>query len=359
MKEEETHCGPSPNRIPTTSDLKIWATELGFDALGVADIDLSKQKKSVIDWLRAGFAGEMHYMKKNIKKRLHPELLITGTCRVVCVRKNYLNEKANPKKALEQNEKAYIAQYALGRDYHKLMRKSLARLASRINSSLGYGHYRAFVDSAPVLEKPLAQKAGLGWIGKNSLVLNKEAGSWFFLGEIYTNVPFQPSDQEPNSECGKCQACINVCPTDAIVEPGKIDARKCISYLTIEHKGYIEDQLRSKMGNRIFGCDDCQIFCPWNRDAQETKDRRFEPRHNLDNSDLVELFNLSEKEFEVLTRGSPIRRVSYDQWQRNIAIALGNSTPSKQSIKALKDALGNVSDLVDDHIRWAIKKLSR
>jgi len=357
--EEETHYDPSRNRIPSTSDLKIWATDLGFDALGVADIDLSEQKKPVIDWLRAGFSGEMSYMKRNIKKRLHPELLITGTCRVICVRKNYLNENANPKKILEQNEKAYIAQYALGRDYHKLMRKGLGRLASRINTFAGFGHYRAFVDSAPVLEKPLAQKAGLGWIGKNSLVLNEEAGSWFFLGEIYTNIPFEPSAEEPNSECGKCQACINVCPTDAIVEPGKIDARKCISYLTIEHKGRIDEQLRSKMGNRIFGCDDCQIFCPWNRDAQTTRDERFAPRHGLDNSDLVELFNLSQEEFEKLTLGSPIRRIRFDQWQRNIAIALGNSTPSEQSIKALNDALGNVSDLVDEHIRWAIKKLSR
>ena len=359
MKEEEPHRRPSPNRIPTTSDLKIWATELGFDALGVADIDLSEQKKPMIDWLRAGFSGQMRYMKRNLKKRLHPELLITGTCRVICVRKNYLSENVNPKKTLEQSEKAYIAQYALGRDYHKLMRKSLARLASRINSTTGFGHYRAFVDSAPVLEKPLAQKAGLGWIGKNSLVLNEEAGSWFFLGEIYTNVPFETSEEEPKGECGKCQACINVCPTDAIVEPGKIDARKCISYLTIEHKGRIEEQLRSKIGNRIFGCDDCQIFCPWNREAQTTRDPRFAPRHNLDDSDLLELFNLSEEEFETLTRGSPIRRIRYDQWQRNIAIALGNSTPSRQSIKALNDRIGSVSELVDEHIHWAIKKLSR
>jgi epoxyqueuosine reductase len=259
---------------------------------------------------------------------------------------------------LASSSQAYISRYALGRDYHKILRKRLATLAQKIDHALPGHHYRAFTDSAPVLEKALGAKAGLGWMGKHTLLLDKAVGSWFFLGEIYTNAPLHLSHRTIEDACGKCNACITVCPTQAIVGPKKLDARRCISYLTIEHKGAIDTELREKMGNRIYGCDDCQLFCPWNRDAPTTSEPDFAPRHNLQNRDLIGLFLLSKEEFDTLTLGSAMRRVSYAQWQRNLAIALGNGPATTEALSALEKRLGQVNDMVDEHIQWAMEKLA-
>ena len=320
-------------------------------------MDLSDHAPYVREWLAKGFAGDMGYLHRNLEKRLHPELLELETCRVISARMNYLPPDTQPLEVLACSSKAYISRYALGRDYHKILRKRLANLALKIDQALPGHQYRAFTDSAPVLEKALGAKAGLGWMGKHTLLLNEEVGSWFFLGEIYTNAPLALSHQPVKEACGKCNACITVCPTQAIVGPKKLDARRCISYLTIEHKGSIDAELRDKMGNRIYGCDDCQLFCPWNRDAPTTHEPDFAPRHNLQNRDLIDLFLLSEREHDALTIGSAMRRVSYAQWQRNLAIALGNGPATTEAIGALQKRRGQVNDMVDEHIDWAIEKL--
>ena len=345
--------------LPDQATLSTWAQQLGFDAVAVTDVDLSAHEPHVRDWLAEGFAGDMEYLHRNLDKRLHPELLETDTCRVISARMNYLPADTQPIKVLENSTKAYISRYALGRDYHKILRKRLATLATKIDQALPGHHYRAFTDSAPVLEKALAEKAGLGWMGKHTLLLNKEVGSWFFLGEIYTNAPLVCSTETVADACGKCSACMTVCPTQAIVGPKKLDARRCISYLTIEHKGSIDPELRDKMGNRIYGCDDCQLFCPWNRDAATTKESDFAPRHNLDNRELIDLFGLTAEEYDTLTLGSAMRRVSYAQWQRNLAIAIGNGPANQQALAALQKQRGKVNEMVDEHIVWAQQKLSR
>ena len=345
--------------LPDQATLSTWAQQLGFDAVAVTDVDLSAHEPHVRDWLAEGFAGDMEYLHRNLDKRLHPELLETDTCRVISARMNYLPADTQPIKVLENSTKAYISRYALGRDYHKILRKRLATLATKIDQALPGHHYRAFTDSAPVLEKALAEKAGLGWMGKHTLLLHKEVGSWFFLGEIYTNAPLVCSTETVADACGKCSACMTVCPTQAIVGPKKLDARRCISYLTIEHKGSIDPELRDKMGNRIYGCDDCQLFCPWNRDAATTKESDFAPRHNLDNRELIDLFGLTAEEYDTLTLGSAMRRVSYAQWQRNLAIAIGNGPPNQQALAALQNQRGKVNEMVDEHIVWAQQKLSR
>ena len=343
--------------LPDPIEISQWARDLGFAQIGITDVDLSEHAPHVRAWLAAGFAGEMGYLHRNLEKRLHPPLLEPDTCRVISARMDYLPSDTRPIEILENPEKAYISRYALGRDYHKVLRKRLAKLAGRIDSALPGHRYRAFTDSAPVLEKALAGKAGLGWMGKHTLMLNKSAGSWFFIGEIYTNAPVAVTAAAVEDACGKCNACMTVCPTDAIIGPKQLDARRCISYLTIEHKGAIPETLRPAMGNRIYGCDDCQLFCPWNRDAPTTNESDFAPRHNLHDTELVRLFALSEEAFLRLTEGSAMRRISYEQWQRNLAVAIGNGSANLQAIDALKSRLPQATPMVAEHIRWALARL--
>ncbi len=362
--------------------IKSWAAELGFQDIAITDGNLEDYSAYLENWLQKEHHGQMYYMTQNHEKRLHPEQLHPDTCRVISARMDYLPDSARPMEILRQSDKAYVARYALGRDYHKLMRKRLARLAEKINAEIPPEHgqeanYRAFADSAPVLEKALAEKAGLGWIGKNTLLLTRESGSWFFLGEIFTNLPLPLSNSKTNSKsgtkelvvnhCGACKACMKICPTNALVGPNQLDARKCISYLTIENPGGIPVQLRKKMGNRIFGCDDCQIVCPWNRYAQHTRETDFHPRHKLDNEDLLALFLWDEESFLKNTEGSAIRRIKFWQWQRNIAVGLGNAPYSSAAVTALQTRLrvleaeteeGDDTGILSEHIRWAISQLS-
>jgi epoxyqueuosine reductase len=344
--------------------IQSWAEELGFQQLGVTDVDLSEHEPHVRAWLRKGFQGSMGYLERNLEKRLHPEQLETDTCRVIAVRMDYLPEDTHPIEVLSDRDRGYISRYALGRDYHKVVRGRLAKLATRIDAAArergavqGGANYRAFTDSAPVLEKALAEKAGLGWIGKHSLLLNRDAGSWFFLGEIFTNLPLPVDEPHTDDHCGNCKACMTVCPTNAIVGPKQLDARRCISYLTIELKDAIPESLREPIGNRVFGCDDCQLYCPWNRYAQTTGEEDFAPRHQLDSQALTTLFEWSRETFEHNTRGSAIRRISYEQWRRNLAVALGNGTPNEAAIAALASARVDASPMVAEHIDWALGRL--
>ena len=343
--------------------IETWSEDLGFQQLGVSDIDLTEHDKHLHDWIAAGFHGEMDYMFKHGSKRSHPEQLVANTCRVISVRMDYMPPDCELSDTVLANpEMAYISRYALGRDYHKVMRKRLQKLADKIKTRIGEFGYRAFVDSAPVLEKALAEKSGLGWIGKHSNLINSKAGSWFFLGEIYTDLPLPLSQadtkQTAENHCGTCSACIDICPTKAIIAPYKVDARRCISYLTIELHGSIPVEFRKNMGNRIYGCDDCQLCCPWNRFSQATSERDFFTRHPLDAPDLVELFNWSEDEFLKNTEGSAIRRIGYLRWLRNIAIALGNAATSKNTIQVLEQKKQEFSnnEMLAEHIAWAIQQ---
>ena len=336
--------------------IRGWATDLGFDQIGITDTDLSAHEQYLQEWLNDGMQGEMEYMQRHGRKRTRPEELIPGTTRIISVRMNYLPPRArNAEEVLADPQLAYISRYALGRDYHKVMRKRLQTLATKIQSEVGEFGYRAFVDSAPVLEKALACKAGLGWVGKHTNLLSEEAGSWFFLGELFTDLPLPLST--PSSEhCGTCRACIDVCPTQAIVAPYKLDARKCISYLTIEHKSAIPLDYRSAMGNRIYGCDDCQLVCPWNKFSKTSPLPDFVKRHDLDSSTLVSLFLWSEQDFLDYTEGSAIRRIGYQQWLRNVAVALGNAESSQAVTAALQSRLGEASELLAEHIQWALQQ---
>jgi epoxyqueuosine reductase len=290
-------------------------------------------------------------------KRTHPEQLVEGTLRVISVRMNYLPDEPDPTHLLEKSTHAFISRYALGRDYHKVLRQRLQKLADKIADHIGPFGYRAFVDSAPVMEKALAEKAGLGWIGKHSNLLSRDAGSWFFLGELYTDLPL-PIDAPLTDHCGECTACIDHCPTQAIVAPYQVDARKCISYLTIELKDSIPIEFRKAMGNRIYGCDDCQQCCPWNRFAQPAELNDFMPRHGLDQAALIELFDWDEETFLKKTEGSAIRRIGFERWQRNIAIALGNGKSTDKAISLLKKKRQDCSELVAEHIDWALEQLN-
>lgn len=338
--------------------IELWSKELGFQQLGVADTDLAEAEKKLQQWLEEGKNGTMEWMAKHGNKRSRPDQLEPGTIRVISVRMDYLpEEKTDPRDLLEQPSQGYVARYALGRDYHKLMRQRLQKLADRIELEIEDFQYRVFCDSAPVMEKPLGEKAGLGWRGKHTNLINKDDGSWFFLGEIYTNLPL-PLDSLAQDHCGSCQACIDVCPTKAITGPYQLDARRCISYLTIEHEGPIAKELRPLMGNRIYGCDDCQLFCPWNKFAKVTREADFQPRNGLDNPELVKLLGWTKKTFEEKLQGSPIRRIGYERWQRNIAIALGNAEPGDSTIiNGLFRAQGATSRMVDEHIQWALNRL--
>ena len=315
-------------------DIRGWATELGFQQLGVTDVDLGEHEGYLQKWLDAGYHGTMGYMEKHGKKRSRPQELVPGTCRVISVRMDYLTADTQPLRVLESPEKAYVSRYALGRDYHKLMRGRLAKLAKLIEARAGGGRYRAFVDSAPVLERAIAERAGLGWIAKNTMLINSEAGSWFFLGEIYTDLPLPQDVPQHSKHCGTCTACLEICPTDAFTGPFELDARRCISYLTIEHAGSIDPELRPLMGNRVFGCDDCQLVCPWNKFAGPTAEEDFRPRHELADSDLVSLFGWDEATFLQRTEGSAIRRIGYERWLRNLAVGLGNAPKTVQLIAA-------------------------
>ncbi|MEO0437065.1 MAG: tRNA epoxyqueuosine(34) reductase QueG [Pseudomonadota bacterium] len=338
--------------------LRAWSQELGFAQLGISDVDLTEHEGHLQRWLEAGYHGDMQWMAEHGTKRSRPQELIPGTCRVLSLRMDYQPQGADPQALLEDSSKAYIARYTLGRDYHKLVRKRLAKLAKRIEEELGGGRYRAFVDSAPVLERALAERAGLGWIGKNSMLINKQAGSWFFLGEIFTDLPLPTDAPQETTHCGSCTSCIDVCPTGALVGPGQLDARRCISYLTIEHKGSIDPHLRPLMGNRIFGCDDCQVFCPWTKFAQPTQENDFQPRHGLDDQSLVDLFLWDEVTWARKTEGSALRRIGYERWLRNIAIALGNAPGSSAVISALRLRAEHSSPLVREHVHWALARHS-
>lgn len=335
-------------------DIKSWGKDLGFQHVGISDIDLEDAETHLSDWLAAGCHGNMSYMERHGTKRSRPQELVPGTLRIISVRMDYLPKNAvAADEILCQETHAYISRYALGRDYHKVLRRRLQRLADRIHSVTGKFGYRAFVDSAPVLEKAIAAKAGLGWIGKHTNLLHRVAGSWFFLGELYTDLPL-PVDTPVTNHCGDCRACLDICPTQAIVAPYQLDARRCISYLTIELRGSIPVELRPLIGNRIYGCDDCQLVCPWNRFARQSNEEDFQPRHGLDAPLLIELFAWSEEEFLQRTEGSSIRRIGYECWLRNIAVALGNAPTDKTVVHALSSRLDHHSALVREHVVWAL-----
>ena len=337
-------------------NIRSWGHALGFQQVGITDTDLSLHETRLFNWLEAGMHGDMEYMQRHGTKRSRPEQLLPGTLRIISVRMDYWPEPSRDAMAqLEDEQQAYVSRYALGRDYHKLMRNRLQKLVDRIQSKIGTFGYRVFVDSAPVLEKALAEKAGLGWIGKHTNLLNDKAGSWFFLGEIYTDLPL-PVDTPAINHCGTCSACIEICPTRAIVAPYQLDARRCISYLTIELRGSIPVELRPMIGNRIYGCDDCQLVCPWNRFARPTAEADFLPRAGLDAATLIELFSWSEDDFLRHTEGSAIRRIGYTCWQRNVAVALGNCSPCTAIRDALNTRRDSPDEMVREHVLWALEQ---
>ncbi|KJY81603.1 epoxyqueuosine reductase [Vibrio galatheae] len=332
--------------------IKIWGQELGFQKVGICDVDLSEHEAQLQKWLDAGYHGEMDWMARHGMMRARPAELLPGTVRVISARMDYLPPQAQFASNLSDPTQAYISRYALGRDYHKLIRNQLKKLGEKIALEVSNLGYRPFVDSAPILERPLAQKAGLGWTGKHSLILDKEAGSWFFLGELLVDLPL-PVDDASVDQCGKCKACITSCPTQAIVADGIVDARRCISYLTIEFDGVIPEEFRPSIGNRIYGCDDCQLVCPWNRFAKLTEQSDFHRRESLNQADLVTLFMWDEETFLTNMQGSAIRRIGHLQWLRNLSIAMGNAPYSKNIVKALESRLG-VTETLDIHIQWAL-----
>jgi epoxyqueuosine reductase len=342
--------------VALATEIRLWAAELGFQQCGIAGTALAEDEARLLTWLEAGRHGEMDYMSRHGVKRSRPAELQPGTLRVISVRMDYDPPGAREAwSVLQDGERGYVSRYALGRDYHKLLRGRLQKLAERIESKTGPFGYRAFVDSAPVLERALAREAGLGWVGKHTGLLNREAGSWFFLGELYTDLPL-PLDQPTTAHCGTCTRCIDICPTQAIVAPYELDARRCISYLTIELRGSIPVQFRAAMGNRIYGCDDCQLVCPWNKFAQHSAEGDFTPRHALDDAALVELFAWEEDEFLRRTEGSAIRRIGHECWLRNIAVALGNAPHSDTVVAALRARASHPSELVREHVQWALER---
>ena len=353
-KNSDVTSGPDTDVAELAGHIRSWGRELGFQQVGFSGTDLAAHEAHLDKWLSLGYHGDMHYMQRHGTLRSRPQELHPGTIRVISVRMDYLPNGAGDIEALlKQPSNGVVSRYALGRDYHKLMRKRLQKLANRIEEHAGPIGYRVFVDSAPVLEKALAENAGLGWIGKHSNLVNKSAGSWFFLGEIFTDLPL-PTDTVGENHCGDCSRCLDVCPTAAIIAPYTVDARRCISYLTIELHGSIPEEFRPMMGNRIYGCDDCQLVCPWNRFAQATGEEDFEPRHGLDTPDLIELFQWSEKQFLQRTEGSAIRRIGFERWLRNIAVALGNAPVSTDVTEALKTRLTHDSPVVREHVQWAL-----
>jgi epoxyqueuosine reductase len=338
---------------PLAAAIKSWGVELGFQAVGIADADLGAAEARLAEWLARGFHGEMDYMARHGAKRARPAALVPGTLRVISARMDYRPAAADAESTLADRSKAYVSRYALGRDYHKVLRARLQRLADRIEAEIGEFGYRVFTDSAPVMEVELATRAGLGWRGKHTLALTREAGSFFFLGEIYTDLPL-PVDGPVTEHCGTCARCIEACPTGAIVGPYQLDARRCISYLTIELKGAIPVDLRTLVGNRVYGCDDCQLVCPWNRYAQTSPEPDFAVRHGLDAASLVELFEWSAETFHARLAGSAIHRIGYERWSRNLAVGLGNAPTTPAVVGALRARADDPSALVREHVAWAL-----
>ena len=333
------------------------AKQFGFHDMGIVDPTLETAGERLNEWLAQGYQADMGYMGEHGSKRWRASELVPGTARVICLTMPYLDPEITTKSCLEDDQQGYVARYAMGRDYHKLVRKRLAQMAKAIEKLIGPFGYRVFVDSAPVMEKPMAQQAGLGWQGKNTLLINRKSGSWFFLGEIFVDLPLPTTAPYEKDHCSRCTACMDVCPTNAFPEPYVLDANKCIAYLTIEHKGSIPEDIRPLMGNRIFGCDDCQLGCPYNRVPVATQENDFAPRHNLDQASLIELFNWTAEEFDERTQGSPIRRSGYEGWLRNIAVALGNGQATDDNLSALTHKLNQVTPMVAEHIQWAIDTL--
>ena len=347
-------CAPLPSAQALREAISRAARELGLDAIGVSEITLAEDERHLQRWLERGWHGEMHYMARHGSKRSRPAELVPGTLRVISARMNYrAREARNAEAVLHESDTGYVSRYALGRDYHKVLRRMLRQLAEAVAALAGPHGYRVFVDSAPVLEKALARDAGLGWIGKHTNLIARDAGSWFFLGEVFTDLPLLP-DVAAEAHCGSCSACIPACPTGAIVAPYQLDARRCISYLTIELQGSIPPPLRAAMGNRIYGCDDCQLVCPWNKFARDASHPDFHVRHALDSPRLTELFGWSAGEFEQRMRGSAIYRIGYERWLRNIAVALGNAASSDSVLAALAVRRDDPSALVREHVHWAL-----
>ncbi|WP_410499067.1 tRNA epoxyqueuosine(34) reductase QueG [Chitinibacter sp. S2-10] len=345
---------PAIDHQALAQSIKDWAVELGFARAAISGVDLSHAEAGLSDWLERGFHGEMDYMARHGLKRARPAELVPQTRSVISVFMPYLNEGLDPHVVLADTSRAYISRYALGRDYHKVLRARLQQLADQISAAIGiYGH-RVFVDSAPVLEIELAKQAGQGWRGKHSLLINRDYGSMFFIGELFTDLPLPPDEPLPKEHCGKCTACIDICPTKAIVAPYQVDARRCISYLTIELKGAIPLEFRAAIGNRVYGCDDCQLVCPWNRFAATSAETDFAIRHGLDDITLLELFGWSEQDFTQKMAGSPIYRIGYAKWLSNLAIGLGNASPDAAIGTALLARRGHESEIVREHIEWAL-----
>ena len=358
---DETNNSKTNNLQTLANAIKDWGKALGFSHVGITNTDLASAQPHYQAWIEKGFHGAMDYMAKHGNKRSQPAELVNGTLRVISVRMDYQPPQAKSAEAvLEESDQAFISRYALGRDYHEVLRSRLQKLCDKIQNELTHHQvenfqYRVFTDSAPVLEVALAEKAGLGWRGKHTLLLSREAGSWFFLGEIYTNLPL-PIDTPIGNHCGTCTACIDTCPTQAIVAPYEVDARRCISYLTIELKTSIPEEFRPLIGNRIYGCDDCQLTCPWNRFGQITEEDDFKVRHGLDDISLIDLFAWDETTFNEKMAGSAIYRIGHEQWLRNLAIGLGNATGSPKIINALKSRVNDPSALVREHVAWALQQ---
>lgn len=358
----------APDFHQLAHDIKLWARELGFDQAGITDTDLRIEEPRLQAWLDTGYHGSMDYMARHGMMRARAHELLPGTVRVLSVRMNYLPFEAGFAATLRDPTLGYISRYALGRDYHKVLRNRLKQLGDRIEARCAelfqgteetLDEWRPFVDSAPILERPLAAKAGLGWVGKHSLLLNESAGSFFFLGELLLNLPLPLDQPVAKEQCGKCVACINICPTGAIVAPYVVDGRRCISYLTIENDGPIPEEFRPLMGNRIYGCDDCQLICPWNRYADASPEPDFSPRASLHRPPLLALWRWSESDFLKQTEGSPIRRIGYQRWRRNLAVALGNGPATPEVIAALQQGLTTAEPMVAEHIEWALVTLAR
>jgi len=348
--------GDTADYAALAQSIRAWGSELGFQAVGIADADLSAAEPRLLEWLAQGWHGEMEYMARHGALRARPAELKAGTLRVISCRMDYA---VDPSEGISADgNRAVIARYARGRDYHKVLRDRLQKLCERIAAEVGSFGHRVFSDSAPVMEVELAARAGLGWRGKHTLLLSRDAGSWFFLGEVYCDLPL-PVDQEEKNHCGSCERCIDICPTQAIRGPYQLDARRCISYLTIEHKSAIPEELRPLIGNRVYGCDDCQVVCPWNSFAQPTGEKDFEVRNGLDRASLVALFAWSETDFDERLRGSPIRRIGYERWLRNLAVGLGNAPSSPEVLAALRFRSDHPSPLVREHVEWALARHER
>ena len=347
---------PSIDLARLAEDIRVWGRALGFGEIGIADTGLEAEEAQLLAWLAAGRHGEMDYMARHGARRARPADLVPGTVRVITARLDYLAREARDATAtLADSRKAYVSRYALGRDYHKVLRGRLQRLADRIEQAAPGFRHRVFTDSAPVLEVALAAKSGIGWRGKHTLLLSREAGSFFFLGEIYTELPL-PTTAATSAHCGSCSACIDACPTGAIVAPFELDARRCISYLTIELEGSIPESLRPLIGNRVYGCDDCQLVCPWNKYARVSPDPDFAVRNGLDDAELVALFGWTRDEFEQRTAGSAIRRIGFERWSRNLAVGLGNADYDERIVAALATRRDDPSMLVREHVAWALAR---